>query len=79
MTHKNISIDAARTALKSYDDEPYSLSDLLADLMHLASATGQDFDEELARARRNFDDEVAEDKLEADDSRRVESKPDQQG
>ncbi len=61
----------AHEALKRYDtvygdDDPdagplYRLSDLLADLMHLARLEGVDFDGTLNTAVKNFREEVEDD------------------
>jgi hypothetical protein len=45
---------------KTNADQCDALADLLADLMHYADAYGFDFDNELRRARNNYDAEIEE-------------------
>ncbi len=60
-------IGFAETATAAYvavcpTDECDALADLLTDLMHQASAEGENFDKELDRARGHFEAEQMEDK-----------------
>jgi hypothetical protein len=49
----------ARLVLRHYNGEEADLRDCLADLMHYATESGLDFEDELDVARRNFSAEVA--------------------
>jgi hypothetical protein len=47
-------------AMRSGTDREDQLTDVLADLMHMAKQTNSEFNEQLSRARRNFNAEVKE-------------------